>query len=113
MWTGHTISFSEATFIMSVCVVLPVLCFGSPEALFPSGNMSTNTGDSSLASTEAARAAYMQRDGISHWVEPASAAAERKREKEYLLSKGDGMSSSLQAGHQLASGGNIFIHEMF
>ena len=34
--------------------------------------------DSSLDSTEAARAAYMRRDGLPYWVESALAAAERK-----------------------------------
>ena len=44
----------------------------------------------------------MRRDGLPYWVEPASAAAERKREKEHFLSSGDGIYSSLQADHQLA-----------
>ena len=35
MWTGHTISFSEATFIMSVCVVLPVSCVCVQKLWFP------------------------------------------------------------------------------
>ena len=85
---------------VSVCHVacVDVSCLWSPEALLPSGNRSTNTADSSLASIEAARAAYMcmQRHGLPYWVEPASAAAERKREKEHFLSSGDDMSSSLQ-----------------
>ena len=40
--------------------------------------MSTNMADSSLDSTEAARAAYMRRDGLPYWVKFALAAAERK-----------------------------------
>ena len=40
----------------------------------------------------------MRRDGLPYWAEPASAAAERKREKEHLLSSGNVMPSSLQAG---------------
>ena len=55
----------------------------------------------------------MRRDGLPYWVESASAAAERKREKEHFISSGDSMSSSLQAGHQLASGGKILIRQMF
>ena len=33
----------------------------------------------------------------------------KRREKEHLISSGDSMSSSLQAGHQLASGGKTLI----
>ena len=73
-----------------------------------------NMADSFWDSTEAARAASMRRDGLPYWVESASAAAERKeREKEHFISPGDGVSSSFQAGHQLASGGKILICEMF
>ena len=60
--------------------------------------MSTNTADLSLASTEAARAAYMRKDDLTYWVKSAS-AAERKREKERFISPGNGMSSSFQGGH--------------
>ena len=48
-------------------------------------NMSTDTADSLLASTEAARTAYMRRDGLPYWVERASAASQRKREKKHFF----------------------------
>ena len=46
----------------------------------------------------------MRRDGFPYQADIASAVAERKRENKDFLASGDGMSSSLQAGYQLASG---------